>query len=291
MHLPVEPRYQHEDSCPSGQRRRGWNTSLYCSRSEEIGALLRCIFWVHTMWEALALHSKDYWGHAGKSEGCFSTTMETKTVKLRSRQSMRRKTTVFLTGLSLSCKPLLKKINLSFGEAGKGVVISVFRSSWELQQIQRQGGEPQVSQEGSRSDGGLRGAGVETPERWEEGFILKTRSNVITQQPGRGSLSCKVCKLQMRFLSNSVTKSVYPHTIGKHLWTVTAGDANTVITLNCVCCSRCNQAQGRVASCPVHWEQQKFLRRCAGQWLGWRAQRREHCRALGGGNTGQKAMS
>ena len=45
---------------------------------------------------------------------------------------------------------------------------------------------------------------VETPERWEEGFMQKM-VHAITQQPGRGSL------LQMRILSNPVTESAYPH--------------------------------------------------------------------------------
>lgn len=51
----------------------------------------------------------------------------------------------------------------------------------------------------------MRGARVETPERWEEGFLPKT-FNAIPQQPGRGCLPCKACTL-----SNVVTESVCPH--------------------------------------------------------------------------------
>lgn len=56
----------------------------------------------------------------------------------------------------------------------------------------------------------MRGAGVETPEQREEGFLPKT-FNAIPQQPGRGSLPCKACTLWMGCLSNAVTESVCPH--------------------------------------------------------------------------------
>lgn len=62
---------------------------------------------------------------------------------------------------------------------------------------------------------------VETPETWEEGFLLKM-VNAITQQPGRRIL------LERRILSNPVMESAY-YTTEKYFWAVTADDANAVI--------------------------------------------------------------
>lgn len=97
--------------------------------------------------------------------------METKTVKLQGRQSMRRKTTLtwqWFPGTLTTVSPLKKRISY-FEERGRGVVSSVFTPSWEPGQTLRQGAEHEVSQEGFRSWGRMKGAEEETPERWEEG--------------------------------------------------------------------------------------------------------------------------